>query len=94
MTFPPMRPQLELQLVHDLLMDVLSDQRLTEAVLEPELVRPLMLVADCLCWVLHHEHPGSHASYFAYLLACLKRDLAEMGHRWEPGPEAYIVEED
>lgn len=97
MIFPPMRPQVEIQHVHDLLMDVLTDEELIDELDVREMVSPLRLVTDCLCWVLHHDvasHPDSHASHFADMVHWLREDLAEMGHTWEPGAGGYIIEED
>lgn len=95
MTFPPMRPQVEIQHVHDMLMDVLADGDLRNALIPREWQRPMMLAADCLCWILHHDvgtHPNSHATNFASIVQYLREDLADAGHTWD-APGEYIVEE-
>lgn len=94
MTFPPMRQQVEIQLVHDMLMDVLADKALRDALIPREWQRPLMLASDTLCWVLSHDsdtHPDSHAGHFASIIQYLREDLAEAGHTWE-GSGEYTVE--
>lgn len=97
MTFPPMRPQIEVQHAHDLIMDVLSDPEARGALdLPVDLIRPLMVAADVLCWVLHHDvdiHHDCHASNFADQLFWLRHDLAEAGIEWIHPGEDYIVEE-
>jgi hypothetical protein len=96
MTFPPMRPQLEIQFVHDMLSGVYSDPRLVEAVIPKGYRHPLAMVRDCLCWALHHDtdsHPNAHAAYFAVMIQDLKEDLEKLGWDWEPSGTAYIVEE-
>lgn len=93
MTFPPMRSQMELQRVHDILNDVLSDARLVHQFIPPGHVQPLMLVADCLCWALHHDGPGCHGSHFAEIMKALEESLAEFGHEWAMPRQDYIVEE-
>lgn len=97
MTFPPMRPQLEIQRLHDLLMNVLSDRRLTQAVLPAEYGPSVAMVADCLCWILHHDvdvHHDSHASDFAAFLKDLQGSLDEVGFVQDAPPDSeYIIEE-
>lgn len=97
--FPPMRAQLELQRVHDLLNFALSEP-LVRRILPDELLRPLTMAADCLCWALHHDastdgHRCEHASNFGDLIFWLQHDLAEMGVGQDDRPEEeYIIEED
>lgn len=94
MTFPPMRPQIEVQRVHDMLMDALSDRHLRESIIPEDLFGPLAMAADCLCWILHHDtdvHPDSHAAEFSYIIKLLGEELA--GRYEEPDPGEYIVEE-
>lgn len=97
MTFPPMRPQLEIQRLHDLLMDVLSRPRLVQAVIPREYVPSLMMAADCLCWILHHDvdmHADSHASEFAEIIQALRENLEAVGFTQDGPPEGeYIIEE-
>jgi hypothetical protein len=96
MTYPPMRPQLEIQFQHDMLMTLLSDSRLLQAVVPEEYHASLAMATDCLCWVLHHDvdsHPHSHASDFAQCLKDIKEGLAAVGFTWEPPPDhEYVVE--
>src|SRR5215475_10518798 len=97
MIYPPMRPQIEVQRLHDLLMGVLSDRRLTEEVIDDEMIGPLRMAADCLCWILHHDvdvHPDSHAANFASCIRFLREEVERVGYTWvEPPGSEYIVEE-
>lgn len=93
MTFPPMRPQIEIQRVHDMLMDALSDQRVAAALIPGELVGPLMMAADCLCWVLHHDvgaNADSHAENFATIIGILRERYTSE----EPPADEYLVSGD
>lgn len=98
MTFPPMRPQIELQRVHDLLNFALAAPEVRKQ-LPDELLPVLAGAADCLCWALHHETGGAgrrceRASQFADLIFWLQHDLAEMGVSQDDRPaEEYIIEE-
>lgn len=96
MTFPAMRSQVELQRVHDMLMDVLSDAELSTLVIPDYLEGSLRMAANCLCWALHHDgldQPDTHATQFAGLLQGLRNTLALIGHTWE-APGECVVEED
>jgi hypothetical protein len=96
MDFPPMRPQIELQRVHDILMCVLSTPSLREFI-PPGMQRPLAMAADCLCWCLHHdvgshEAPSdSHAVNFGAFMAMLEFSLAERGIGWGGSMEEYNI---
>jgi hypothetical protein len=79
--FPPLRPQAEIQRVHDILMQVLGSERL-RAALPPKLVGPFLMTADCLCWVLGHDDVD-HAEAFADTLADLEMLMAAMGQKWQ-----------
>ena len=95
-TFPPMRPQIELQRVHDMLMTVLGNHGLTVALVPESQLRPLMLATDCLCWALHHDvdsHPSAHASHFARIIQDLRHDLEEVGYMDDRPESEYIIEE-
>jgi hypothetical protein len=96
MTFPPMRPQLEIQFLHDMLSGVFSDPQLVRAVIPKEYSDPLAMALDCCCWALHHDtdsHPNAHAANFAALIQDLKEDLEKLGWHWEAPAGEYIVEE-
>lgn len=96
--FPPMRPQIELQRVHDLLGFALGEPLLRKR-LPDELIAPMTMAADCLCWALHHDvgdgvYSCPHASNFGDLIFWLQHDLAEMGVGQDDRPEEeYIIEE-
>ena len=97
-SFPPMRPRIELQRAHDVLMAVLSAEPLRR-MLPEELHKPLAMAADCLCWALHQDTGDArgclHANDFKDLLFWLQHDLAEMGFAWGGSGQDYnIVEED
>lgn len=95
MKFPAMRPQIELQRVHDILTTVLAVKPLREIVPE-DLQKPLEMAADCLCWALRHDvatHPESHASNFADLMFWLEHDLAERDWGFKGSAEKYEVED-
>lgn len=95
--FPPMRPQLEVQYQHDMLMTLLSDPRLLQAIVPEDYHPSIAMAADALCWVLHHDvdtHPDSHASDFAECLKDIKLGLESVGYTQEAPPDRdYIVEE-
>jgi hypothetical protein len=91
-----MRPQLELQFLHDMLGGVYSDPRLVEAVIPKEYRDSLAMVLDCLCWALHHDtdtHPNAHAANFGQMMRDLREELEKLGWDWEPAGEYKIVEE-
>ena len=95
MNFPPMRPQLEIQFLHDMLSGLYDDPRLVAAVIPKEYRASLAMALDCCCWVLHHDvdsHPSVHASDFAMIIRDLKEHLEKLGWDWEPAGK-YIVEE-
>lgn len=95
MTFPPMRPQIEIQRVHDMLNTVLSDQGLARALVPREMIGPLVMAADCLCWILHHDtrdQPDSHAVRFGQIVGILRASLDEAGYGSEPPDAPYVVE--
>jgi hypothetical protein len=94
MTFPPMRPQLEVQLQHDILMSLMTDPRLLRAVVPKEYHAALAMATDALCWVLHHDvdsHPQSHAGDFAQVLKDVREGLDEIGFTWEPPSDVEYV---
>jgi hypothetical protein len=96
MTYPPMRPQLEIQFLHDMLLGVYSDPQLVRAVIPEPYRSPLAMVLDCVCWVLHHDtesHPNAYAAGFATMMRDLREDLEKLGWDWEPMNGEYIVEE-
>lgn len=92
--FPAMRPQLELQRVHDLLNVTLTTPEVRE-LLPNELLTPLKMTLDCLCWALHHEVLGpmycEGAPKFADLVFWLEHILADV---MDDAPGEYIIEED
>lgn len=96
MTFPAMRPQIEIQFMHDMLMGMFATKGLAEAVVPREYRGALAMATDCLCWVLRHDvdaHPHSHAGDFARVLQDVKTDLEKIGWGWEPPEGAeYRVE--
>lgn len=98
MTFPPMRPQLEIQHEHDMLMFVMSTPQLLRAIVPPEYRSALAAATDVLCWVLHHDvgsHPHSHASDFARILKDLKESLNSIPGFMEEEPDGeYIVDQE
>lgn len=97
MKFIPMRPQIELQRVHDVLMNILGDEELHD-VFKPGLAGPLMMAADCLCWALHHDadtHRDAHAANFGKLIYWLEQRLMEKhGMVWEGSSQEYEIEEE
>ncbi|HXA25592.1 MAG TPA: hypothetical protein VNW90_25215 [Acetobacteraceae bacterium] len=97
MTFPPMRPQLEIQLKHDMLMCLMGDSRLLQAIVPRQYHAALAMATDALCWVLHHDvesHPHSHAGDFAQCLKDIQEGLESIGGPFEPPPDTeYVVEE-
>ena len=91
-----MRPQMEIQLKHDMLMDLMSNPGLLQAVVPREYHAALAMATDAICWVLHHDvdsHPHSHASDFAQCLKDIKEGLESAGYTWEPPEDReYVVD--
>ena len=107
-TFPPMRPQVELQHAHDLLFAILSTPPVAKLI-ESEFHPALRMALDCLCWSLHHDgddqHPSSHAANFAVMIKDLREWFDEVMEEAvkagvavrigeEPRDEDYVVDVD
>ena len=79
----PLRSKLEIQMAHDVLMQVLADADLRRRIIPDELLQAQMaMCAATLCWVLGHDH--THGKNVDELLKTLKLAFLAAGCETAP----------